>query len=62
MILSKIVHFLFFAFKKKKPYNRPVNLGATIRMLDGKKEIANNKKSFEVMAEKYGAWLRGLKE
>lgn len=40
-----------------KPYTKPIRLGATIRMVDGKKEITNNTKSFEDMAEKYGRWL-----
>jgi len=40
-----------------KVYNKPVRLNAIIRMTDGKKEIANNKKSFEDMAENYKHWV-----
>lgn len=43
-----------------KKYIKPVNLKADIRMVHGKKEIANNKISFEIMAEKYGAWVRKM--
>ena len=41
-----------------KKYNKPVNLKAEIKMVHGKKVIASNKISFEIMAEKYGAWVR----
>ncbi len=44
--------------EKVKPYTKKVHLNADIHMVHGKKEIANNKKSFEDMAEKYGKWLR----
>lgn len=44
--------------KKVPEYKGPVKLNTNIKMVHGKKEIANNKKSFEDMAEKYGAWLR----
>lgn len=40
-----------------KPYEKPVRLDAVIRMVDGKKEIANNRKSFEDMAERYKRWV-----
>ena len=40
-----------------KAYSKPVNLNATIRMVHGKEEIANNKKSFEDMALKYKKWM-----
>jgi Zn-dependent oligopeptidase len=40
-----------------KKYTKPVRLNASIRMVDGKKEIANNKKSFEDMAATYKKWL-----
>lgn len=40
-----------------KRYNRPVNLKATIRMVHGKEEIANNKKSFEDMTMHYKKWI-----
>ncbi|HXK40366.1 MAG TPA: M3 family metallopeptidase [Candidatus Paceibacterota bacterium] len=35
----------------------PVKLDASIRMVDGTRVIADNKKSFEDMAKRYGAWL-----
>ncbi len=41
-----------------KPYKGRVSLNAKIHMVHGKKEIANNKKSFEDMCEKYGKWVR----
>ena len=44
----------------KLPISKVVTLDATIRMVHGKKEIANSKKGFETMAKKYAAWL--LKE
>jgi oligoendopeptidase F len=44
--------------KSVKPYTEPIHLNAQIRMLSGKKEIANNKKSFEDMSSKYKKWLR----
>jgi hypothetical protein len=37
-------------------YTQPVQLDAAIKMVDGKKTIATNKKSFEDMAEKYKKW------
>lgn len=40
-----------------KEYVKPVRLNATIRMVHGKTEIANNRKSFEDMAEKYKKWI-----
>lgn len=43
--------------KKVKPYRQPVELNAKILMVHGKKEISNNKKSFEDMAKKYAVWL-----
>jgi hypothetical protein len=45
-----------------KEYTKPVNLNATIRMVHGKKVIADNKKSFEDMAEKYAKWLQTQKK
>lgn len=47
--------------KKIKEFKGKVNLKATIHMVHGKKEIANNKKSFEDMAEKYKKWLQTQK-
>ncbi len=43
--------------ERVKPYTKPVQLNASIKMLSGKKEIANNRKSFEDMALKYKKWL-----
>jgi hypothetical protein len=43
--------------EKVKPFKGKVKLNAKIRLVHGKKEIANNKKSFEDMAQKYAAWL-----
>lgn len=43
-----------------KKYNKPVNLKAKIKMVHGKKVIANNEISFEIMVEKYGVWLRKM--
>ncbi len=43
-----------------KKYNKPVNLKAEIKMVHGKKVIASNKISFEIMAEKYGAWVKKM--
>ncbi|MBP9836636.1 MAG: M2 family metallopeptidase [Candidatus Pacebacteria bacterium] len=43
-----------------KKYTKPVNLQAEIKMVHGKKVVASNKISFEVMAEKYGAWARKM--
>lgn len=44
--------------KKVKEFTKKVDLKADIHMVHGKEEIANNKKSFEDMAEKYKAWLK----
>ena len=44
--------------QKVKSYIKTINLNATIRMVSGKKLIADNSKSFEIMAEKYKKWLR----
>jgi len=43
--------------KKVKPYTKPVKLNAKIRLVHGKELIADNRKSFEDMAEKYALWL-----
>jgi Zn-dependent oligopeptidase len=43
--------------KNIKENKRPVKFGAQISMVSGKKEITNNKKSFEDMARQYGKWL-----
>ena len=42
---------------KVSPLKGRINLNAVIRMVDGKKEIANNVRGFEAMADKYGKWL-----
>lgn len=44
--------------QKIKRYTKPVQLGAHISMVSGKKTIATNKKSFEDMAKKYKQWLK----
>lgn len=44
--------------EKVSLYRKVVNLNATIRMTHGAKEIANNLKSFEDMADCYTVWLR----
>lgn len=43
---------------KIKPLSGPVKLDANIKMVHGKKVIADNKKSFEDMALKYKKWLK----
>ncbi|USN87591.1 MAG: M2 family metallopeptidase [Candidatus Nomurabacteria bacterium] len=43
-----------------KPYTKPVDLKAEIKMVHGKKVIATNKVSFEAMAKKYGEWVKGM--
>jgi len=43
--------------EKVKPFIKPIDLNASIKMVHGKKEISNNKKSFEDMADKYRRWL-----
>ena len=44
----------------KGKHKKQVNLRAEIKMVHGKKVVASNKISFEVMAEKYGAWARKM--
>ncbi len=39
-------------------YTKPVALNAKIQMVHGKKIVADNRKSFEDMAEKYTKWLK----
>ncbi len=46
--------------KKVKEYTKPIALNAKIKMVHGKETIADNKKSFEVMAETYKKWLTKL--
>ncbi len=46
---------------KVKDKNKKIELNAKIRMMHGKNEIANNKKSFEDMALKYKKWLQTQK-
>jgi len=43
-----------------KEHTKPVDLKAKIKMVHGKKTIADNRISFEKMAEKYGAWVRKM--
>jgi Zn-dependent oligopeptidase len=45
-----------------KEYNKPIYLNVTISMVHGKKEIENNKKSFEEMALKYKKWIYNNKQ
>lgn len=46
------------AVTNKRPlYEKPIVLGASITMVDGKKVIATNRKSFEDMATSYAKWL-----
>lgn len=47
--------------KKVPRQSRPIRLNAKIKMVDGKKTIADNKKSFEDMAAKYAAWYLSRK-
>ncbi len=44
--------------EKIKPYTKDVVFDASIRMVDGKKEIANNKKGFKHMSDVYKKWLK----
>lgn len=41
-------------------YNKKIKLNAKIRIMHGEKMIADNKKSFEDMDDKYRAWLKKL--
>lgn len=43
-----------------KEYKKEVDLKAEIKMVHGTKLIANNKKGFEVMAQKYAKWVKEL--
>ena len=43
--------------KKVKEYKKPVALNANIKMVHGKKVVADNGKSFEDMARRYKLWL-----
>ena len=43
-----------------KGYTKPVNLKARIKMVHGKKTIADNRMTFEVMAEKYAKWMSNI--
>lgn len=44
--------------KQVKQWHKPVKLNASIAMVHGKKKIADNQVSFEVMAEKYAKWVK----
>ncbi len=46
---------------KKPHYKKSINLDAHITLVSGKEVIANNKKSFEDMSQKYAAWLKTQK-
>jgi len=46
--------------KSVRLYEKPVKLNAAISMVHGKKEISNNKISFEDMASKYAKWIRSM--
>jgi Zn-dependent oligopeptidase len=48
--------------ERVKPWTKPITLNASITMVDGKKVIADNKKSFEAMAKKYKEWLNGKRK
>ncbi len=48
--------------EKVKPFTKPVDLDAHIKMVHGKKVIADNSKSFEDMAQKYSKWLKAQKK
>lgn len=43
--------------QKIPTYSKPIKLNAKIRMVDGKKVIADSKNGFEKMAKKYSNWL-----
>lgn len=45
-----------------KEWKKPVELNASVTMVHGKQKIADNKKSFEAMAEKYKKWLYTLQQ
>lgn len=47
--------------KKVKPTTGKIQLNARIYMVDGKKTVADNKHSFEKMAETYARWLKQKK-
>jgi oligoendopeptidase F len=48
--------------EKVRPYAKPVQLNAKIRMVHGKKVIADNSKGFEAMEKKYREWVLKMKE
>jgi len=43
--------------EKVRPFKGRVDLNARVRLVHGKELIADNRKSFEDMAEKYKKWL-----
>ena len=47
--------------KKISKYKDPVNLNASIKMMDGKRTIATNNKGFEKMVSAYRKWLESKK-
>lgn len=54
----KLAHEKIDQLKTVKKNTKPINLDANIKLLHGKKVIADNTKSFEDMAEKYEKWLK----
>lgn len=44
--------------EKVKPFNKKIELNAKITLVHGKKKVADNKKSFELMTQKYSNWLK----
>lgn len=45
-----------------KEFKKTVNLKAEIKMVHAGKTIADNKKDFDTMAEKYGKWVKKMEE
>lgn len=43
--------------EKVKRYTKPIDLKGTVVIVDGKRKIADSKKGFEIMAEKFKKWL-----
>lgn len=46
--------------KSVKEYTKAVNLKADIKMVHGDEVIADNKKSFDLMAQKYSKWVKKM--
>jgi Zn-dependent oligopeptidase len=45
--------------EKKPKHIKPIDIDATVTMVHGKTVIADSKKGFEAMSDKYAAWLKG---